>query len=69
MEFNNAIMYLEETNFSIGIKDIEPTSLTDACFNFTLSKRALGLRTLFQQNPSLFIDCKYFLHIYQLVSE
>ena len=29
---------------STVISDIEPTSLTEACFNLTFSKRACGLR-------------------------
>ena len=34
------------------LKDIEPTSLTDADFILAFNSLAWGLRTLFQQKPS-----------------
>ena len=47
-------MNLLDNSGKIGIKDIDPTSLTDASFNFAFSNLALGLSTLFQQNPTLY---------------
>lgn len=49
-------MNLLDSSARIGIKDIEPTSLTDANFNFAFNNLALGLSTLFRQNPSFFKD-------------
>ena len=50
------LMNLLDSSAIIGIKDIEPTSFTDASFNFDFNNLALGLSTLFQQNPSFFKD-------------
>ena len=51
------MIYFEEHRLDRGNNDIEPTSFTDAPFNFTFKRRASGLSTLFQQNPSMIEDC------------
>ena len=55
----NLINLLDKSDIIVD-KDIDPTSLTDASFNLAFNSLALGLRTLFQQNPSLFRDYRFF---------
>ena len=62
-------MNLLDSFGKIDIKDIAPTSLTDASFNFAFNNLALGLSTLFQQNPSFFKDDTTSQHISQLLFE